>query len=127
MAARENLDVRTLAYDMNAAQLPEQYGLMVATVVFMFLRPDRIPAVIADMQEKTAAGGYNLIVSAMDTADYPCRMPFSFTFKEGELRNYYADWELTDYREEIGSMHATDESGNPIQMKFVTMLAKKLR
>ena len=32
----------------------------------------------------------------MDTEDYPCQMPFSFTFKEGELAEYYKDWELVN-------------------------------
>ena len=32
---------------------------------------------------------------------------------------------MLDYREEIGSMHARDAEGNPVQLKFVTMLAKK--
>jgi hypothetical protein len=32
---------------------------------------------------------------------------------------------LVEYKEELGSMHAKDEFGNPIQFKFVTMLAKK--
>ena len=52
-------------------------------------------------------------------------MPFSFTFHEGELKKYYEGWEMAEYREEIGSMHATDAQGNPIQLKFVTMLARK--
>ena len=65
----------------------------------MFLEADRIPAIIRNMQEHTNPGGYNLIVCAMDTEDYPCQMPFSFTFKEGELAEYYKDWELVKYNE----------------------------
>ena len=64
-------------------------------------------------------------VSARHTDDYPCPMPFSFTFKENELRDYYQGWELAEYREEPGNMHAADEAGNPIRLKFVTMLARK--
>lgn len=125
MAEAEGLKVRTEVYDMNQAAIDEQYDFIVATVVFMFLNAERVPDIIANMQEQTSAGGYNLIVSAMDTLDYPCHMPFSFTFKENELREYYKDWELLVYKEEIGSMHARDAQGNPIQLKFVTMLAKK--
>ncbi|HDR1337374.1 TPA: tellurite resistance methyltransferase TehB, partial [Pasteurella multocida] len=29
------------------------------------------------------------------------------------------------YNEEMGELHKTDENGNRIKMKFVTMLAKK--
>ena len=98
---------------------------IVATVVFMFLDPERVPAILADIQAHTRPGGYNLIVSAMDTADYPCQMPFSFTFRENELRDYYAGWKFMTYEEAPGNMHATDTSGNPIRLKFVTMLAQK--
>jgi len=61
----------------------------------------------------------------MDTEDFPCPMPFPFKFKEGELREYYRGWEIAEYKEELGAMHAKDAAGNPIQFKFVTMLAKK--
>ncbi len=125
LAKNENLPMHTQVYDMNLAQIQGKYDLMVATVVFMFLQRDRVPDIIANMQQQTLSGGHNLIVSAMDTADFPCHMPFSFTFKENELKDYYRDWKLLDYREEVGSMHARDAMGNPIQLKFVTMLAQK--
>ena len=125
LAAQENLAVRAETYDINTAALGENYDYIVATVVFMFLDPERVPAILADMQAHTNPGGYNLIVAAMNTADYPCQMPFSFTFREGELRDYYAGWEFITYEEAPGNMHATDAQGNPIRLKFVTMLARK--
>jgi len=42
-----------------------------------------------------------------------------------ELREYYQGWELLTYQEELGAMHPRDAQGNPIQLKFFTMLAKK--
>ncbi len=63
----------------------------------MFLEPDTIPGLIANMQRCTAAGGYNLIVAAMDTEDYPCTVGFPFAFKPDELRDYYQGWELLKY------------------------------
>ncbi|MDO5667645.1 MAG: tellurite resistance methyltransferase TehB [Alcaligenaceae bacterium] len=125
MAQAEDLRVRTEVYDMNQAAINEHYDFMIATVVFMFLNAQRVPDIIANMKEQTQAGGYHLIVSAIDTEDYPCHMPFSFTFKENELGDYYQDWQLIEYKEEVGSMHARDAQGQPIQLKFVTMLAQK--
>lgn len=119
--------IHTGLYDINQATLEGQYDLIVSTVVMMFLQRERIPAIIDNMQACTKVGGYNLIVCAMDTADYPCPMPFSFTFKENELRNYYQDWEWVKYNEDLGHLHKTDENGNRIQLRFATMLAKKLR
>lgn len=76
-------------YDINQANLKGNYDLIISTVVMMFLQPDRIPDIIHNMQSITKTGGYNLIVCAMSTDDFPCTVGFSFTFKENELLNYY--------------------------------------
>ena len=124
-AEKENLPVKTALYDINSANIQENYDFILSTVVFMFLNSDEVPNIIANMQNHTNRDGYNLIVAAMSTEDVPCPMPFSFTFKENELKNYYQGWELIKYNEEMGELHKTDENGNRIKMKFVTMLAKK--
>lgn len=116
-------------YDINNANIGNEngeYDLIVSTVVMMFLNRERIPAIIENMQNNTKVGGYNLIVCAMSTDDYPSPMPFSFTFAEGELANYYKDWELVKYNEDLGHLHKTDENGNRLQLRFATMLAKKV-
>ena len=122
---QEDLEMTVGLYDINSAALSQTYDLIVSTVVLMFLQADRIPAIIRNMQDQTNPGGYNLIVCAMDTEDYPCQVPFSFTFKEGELADYYNDWELIKYNENPGHLHRRDEHGNRIALRFATMLAKK--
>ena len=124
-AQKENLSINSAYYDINRAAIRQHYDFILSTVVFMFLDRQAIPTIIQNMQQHTNHGGYNLIVSAMSTDDVPCPMPFSFTFKEGELKNYYQDWDILKYNEEMGELHKTDENGNRIKMKFVTMLAKK--
>lgn len=124
---KEGLEhMQTAVYDINQANLAGEFDLIVSTVVMMFLNRERIPAIIDNMQKNTKVGGYNLIVSAMSTEDYPCPMPFSFTFKAGELKNYYQGWELVKYNEDLGELHKTDENGNRIKMRFATMLARKI-
>ena len=122
---QEDLEMTVGLYDINSAALTQTYDLIVSTVVLMFLQADRIPAIIRNMQDQTNPGGYNLIVCAMDTEDYHCQVPFSFTFKEGELADYYKDWELIKYNENPGHLHRRDEHGNRIALRFATMLAKK--
>ena len=124
---QEDLDLPVGTYDINSASLTQTYDLIVSTVVLMFLQAERIPDIIRNMQEHTALGGYNLIVCAMDTEDFPCSVPFPFTFKEGELAEYYKDWELVKYNENPGHLHRRDENGNRIQLRFATMLAKKIQ
>lgn len=119
-------NIRTDVYDINQAMIEGEYDFIVSTVVMMFLNRERIPAIIENMQKNTKVGGYNLVVCAMDTEKYPCKMPFSFSFKEGELKNYYQGWELIKYNENLGNLHKTDENGNRIEMQFATMLARKI-
>ena len=124
---QEDLEMPVGLYDINSASIGQTYDFIVSTVVLMFLQAERIPAIIRNMQEQTSIGGYNLIVCAMDTEDYPCSVNFPFTFKEGELANYYQDWELVKYNENPGHLHRRDENGNRIQLRFATMLAKKIK
>lgn len=111
--------------DLNALTFDGEYDFILSTVVLMFLEAKTIPGLIANMQRCTKPGGYNLIVSAMDTDDFPCTAGFSFAFKEGELRRYYEEWELLKYNEEVGELHRTDANGNRIKLRFATMLARK--
>ncbi|MBA0168788.1 SAM-dependent methyltransferase TehB [Pectobacterium sp. CFBP8739] len=118
-------NIRAGVYNINLAEIKEQYDFILSTVVLMFLERDRIPHIISNMQDSTVNGGYNLIIAAMSTEDCPCPMPFSFTFQEGELKNYYADWEILKYNEDMGELHKTDAHGNRIKLRFATLLARK--
>ncbi len=117
--------IKASIYDINQADLKGNYDLIISTVVMMFLQPDRIPDIIHNIQTITKSGGYNLIVCAMSTDDFPCTVGFSFTFKENELRNYYQDWQIIKYNEDVGKLHKTDIHGNRIKLRFATLLAKK--
>lgn len=65
------------------------------------------------------------LLFAMSTEDAPCPLPFPFTLKENELKEYYRDWELVKYNEDFGHLHKTDANGNRIKLRFATMLARK--
>lgn len=121
--ALENL--QTAIKDLNTLSFEGEYDFILSTVVMMFLEAKTIPGLIANMQRCTKPGGYNLIVAAMDTEDYPCTVGFPFAFKPEELRDYYADWQFIKYNEDVGELHRTDASGNRIKLRFATMLARK--
>jgi len=112
--------------DFNSLSFDGEYDFILSTVVMMFLEAKTIPGLIDNMQRCTKAGGYNLIVAAMDTEDYPCTVGFPFAFKPQELRNYYVGWEFLKYNEDVGELHRTDANGNRIKLRFATMLARKL-
>lgn len=111
--------------DLNTLTIDGEYDFILSTVVMMFLESSTIPRLIPNMQRCTKPGGYNLIVAAMDTDDFPCTVGFPFAFKAGELKNYYEGWDLLKYNEDVGELHRTDENGNRIKLRFATMLACK--
>lgn len=125
IAAEGLKNIITDVVDLNTLAFDGEYDFILSTVVMMFLERDTIPRLIANMQRCTKPGGYSLIVAAMDTEDFPCTVGFPFAFAEGELRNYYAGWELLKYNEDVGELHKTDEQGNRIKLRFATMLARK--
>ena len=84
MEAEQLQHLQTRVYDINQAAIEQSYDWIISTVVLMFLQAQQIPSILKNMQEHTKPGGYNLIVSAMDTPDYPCTVPFSFTLKPGD-------------------------------------------
>lgn len=112
-------NLKAQVYDINNASLVEDYGFIACTVTLMFIDPVRIDAIITDMHKRTFAGGYNLIVCAMSTEEYPSPVRFPFTLKAGQLREAYKGWELIKYNEDLGTMH------NGAKLQFATILARK--
>lgn len=118
--AQEQIDnIEARVYDISEARLNDRYDFIACTVTLMFIPPERIDLVIADMQACTRPGGYNLIVAAMSTMAFPCQVNFPFTFGSGQLRRFYEDWERIKYNEDLGTMH------NGMQLQFATLLARK--
>lgn len=114
-------NIKAKVYDISQAALDTSYGFISCTVTLMFLNPNAVQGVIKDMQAHTEPGGVNLIVCAMSTDEYPCPMPFPFTFDTAQLSEAYQGWELLKYNEDLGTMH------NGAQLQFATLLAKKPR
>jgi len=112
--------------DLNVHRFHGDYDFILSTVVMMFLPRDSIPHIISDMHASTVVGGYNLIVAAMDSPDYPCPLPFPFSFQPDELRQYYEGWNIVKYNEDLGELHKRDENGNRYKMRFATLLAQKM-
>jgi tellurite methyltransferase len=122
----ENLSgIHPSVQDLNQHRFNGAYNLVLSTVVMMFLQPATIPQLIADMQASTVRDGYNLIVAAMDTPDYPCHQGFPFAFQSGELSHYYRKWHIVKYNENVGQLHRVDEHGQRISLRFATLLAQK--
>lgn len=116
--------IRDLNIDQN---INSTYDFIFSTVVMMFLQPETIPPLIQNMQQATHLGGFNLIVCAMDSVDYPILPDFPFSFKENELHAYYQHWSILKYNENVGELHRVDQHGQRIKQRFTTLLAQKIK
>ena len=126
IAAQEGItNIHIEQRDLNQTRFNSGYTFVLSTVVMMFLQPETIPQLIADMQASTVRDGHNLIVAAMSTDDYPCPLAFPFTFKSGELSHYYRNWHILKYNEHVGQLHKRDEQGNRNSCRFASLLAQK--
>lgn len=125
--AEQITSIHTQTRDLNAdPNIDGQYDFICCTVVMMFLQRQTIPHLIENMQRATKTGSFNLIVCAMDTADYPVQADFPFSFKHNELNEYYLGWKILKYNENVGELHRTDAQGNRIKQRFATLLAQKI-
>lgn len=118
--------LQTSVRDLNQdTGIHDHYDFICCTVVMMFLQAETIPPLIQQMQNATKPQGFNLIVCAMDTEDYPAQADFPFAFRAGELSDYYRGWSILKYNENVGELHRVDENGKRIKQRFATLLAQK--
>lgn len=103
-----------------------RYQAILSIDVMQQLSPSTIPQMINDMQAATVKQGYNLIVCAMNTAETPCPIDFSFTFRSGELSHYYRGWHIVYYYQQRHQLHQLDAQGNPVTLQVASLLAQKI-
>lgn len=126
IAAEQIENIFTQTRDLNQnPSIERDYDFICCTVVMMFLQPQTIATLLNNMQSATLAQGFNLIVCAMNTEDYPAQQDFPFAFQTGELKHYYRDWNILKYNEDVGHLHRLDVNGQPIAQRFATLLAQK--
>ena len=102
ISIKEQLDINIINHDIVKANIKGSYDFIFSTDVFMYLNPTRIQSIITNIKQQTNQNGFNLIVSALNATKQGCPLtPFPFTFIEGELKEYYKDWKIISYSENI--------------------------
>jgi len=102
ISIKEKLDINVIDHDITKANIKGSYDFIFSTDVFMYLNPTRIQSIISNIKQQTHLNGYNLIVSALNASKHGRPLiPLPFTFIEGELKDYYEDWKIISYTENI--------------------------
>jgi tellurite methyltransferase len=98
IAAEMGLEIDSSVCDMRAYEFPYDFDLMVCQGCLHLIKREEWRQVIARMKEHTTSGGYHNIGVFTDEAPEPedQRGMMVGLFKEVELFDYYADWEIID-------------------------------
>lgn len=105
----------------------EAYDWVIATVSLQFLSSVRIPSLLKELQEATAAQGFHFLVFPIRSEQFVLPSFFTYLAEPEELYHFYQDrgWSILEYKETVGKLHQLDESGKPIQGLFGLLLAQK--
>ncbi|KTD14495.1 tellurite resistance protein TehB [Legionella gratiana] len=120
----------TQLYDLNQPLNLESksYDLVLSTVSLQFLNPQRIPALLAELQGFTKKNGYHFLVFPIHSELYSLPDFFTFLPQKDELYHLYQDsgWSILEYKESVGHLHKQDELGKQISGLFGILLAQKI-
>jgi len=98
VASDLNLNIDAIVCDMREYQFNKEFDLIVCQGCLHLIKRDEWQKVIADMKQSTSKGGIHNIGVLTDTIPEPedQRGLMVGLFKDGELFDYYQDWEIID-------------------------------
>lgn len=128
---KENLPkIETVLHDLNhhLNLRREHYDFVFSTVSLQFLKTERIPALLNELQQATTREGLHYMVFPIYSELYSLPASFTFLPKKEELYHFYQDsgWSILEYKESAGLLHKLDEFGRPLQGLFGHLLAQKM-
>lgn len=132
IAQKESLtDVQAVLHDLNQPinLNKEHYNFVFSTVSLQFLKAERIPSLLDELQEATMTQGFHYMVFPIKSELYSAPTSFTFLPVEKELYHFYQDngWSILEYKESAGLLHKLDDYGRPLQGLFGHLLAQKIQ
>lgn len=120
-AEKEKADVETETADLEEYEIKENYDAIISFAAIHFLKKKQIDKIIKDMKEHTNKGGINIIMVFREGDETQGQFDMYY-FKDNELKEYYKDWGILDYKEyeKLDTAH-----GKPHTHKIATIIAKK--
>ena len=128
---KENMsNITLITHDLHQALSPQKkaFDVVISLVTLQFLEPQRIPALLTELQSVTLDKGLHLIVLPIKSELYSLPASFTYLPESKTLYDFYQNkgWSILEYRESIGQLHKVDDSGKPIQGLFALLLAEKI-
>jgi tellurite methyltransferase len=131
IAQKESLtQIQTIVQDLNRPLRlkKDRYNFVFSTVSLQFLKAERIPSLLNELQNTTMKQGYHFLLFPIKSALYSLPASFTFLPEKDELYHLYQNngWSILEYKESAGLLHELDELGRPLQGVFGQLLAQKI-
>ena len=103
---KENsLNIKTYVEDLKHCKFDKNYDIILCINVLHFLDERDVQKIIEKIKTNTLKDGLNII--SVFTEDNPSKN-FPYLFKKDELKEYYENWEILEYKEFITPLEQHD-------------------
>lgn len=118
----QNLNIRTVTASINSYVTDQRFDSILCLMTLHFLNKDDIRKSIDFIQDHTNVGGLN-VITVFTNKNKPNTRPY--LFKDSELNDYYTDWKVELYEENIESSVKHDTTGNIMTYIVTRLIARK--
>ncbi len=124
VAKKQNVKLKLKHADILDFNPKQKYDIVLAISSLHFLKSSRVPNIIKRIKEYTKIGGLNVItVHTKKNIKKSHHRPH--LFEKNELKDYYKDWEVLEYKEELGHWFKTEYMSKPTRKHKAELIARK--
>jgi len=102
----------------------KKYDIVLALVSLHFLKDTQVSKTIENIKQYTKSGGLNVItVHTKQNTNKSHARPH--LFRKNELKKYYSDWQILEYKEVWGHRFKTEANQKPVRKHRAEIIARK--
>ena len=121
LARERHLTIETVQADIVTYRPPHNYDLVIAANVLHFIPRMMIRPVIDMMKDHTTIHGVNALVVHTRANEWSGDR---YLFAKNELRGYYCDWEVLEYKELWGLPFQAERGGRIVRRHRAELVAR---
>lgn len=127
LAKKFKVRVKGIVSDITKFKFGQSFDIMISIDTLHFLSKKDITKIVKRMKKHTSEKGINLIevFTVMDEhfKKHPKKL---YYFQKNELRNYYRDWKVLEYKEFLTKPEKHGNDGKIHQHSIAVLIARKL-
>jgi len=126
-AKEKELKIKVKIADLNEIDLDDSYDMIVCSFITHHFIRDDVVRLFEKMKKHTNYNGLNVISSFTKDGDFFSANPTTDKYypAKGEIKDFYKDWAILEYREEKSKTRKTHPDGSPMFNFSSLMITQK--